>query len=336
MDLGTFYQLWPGKNCGICGYGSCNTFARHVVFRGDDPAQCLWLTGEEVFHIKDVLCNVRPVKTRVKKSAVFEPCITDSEMVMAEIYLAPQKVDYGFLDPGFCDVLPLYFTSVKCSKKLGIARIEHEEKEILLSQSGKLIVRQAKTEEDALEACNVLSRLVSGSVICSCLATGIECVSGLCSCRKCEILQKVGTLTLQKNSAALIREYKDAVVTALSHVWKRSLPELPDDVPLKAEAVTLLSENSAGLIFYSLVHHLSSIKEALKGAVTHKVENEYQKAIDRVVTHALAGSYRLEEYKKLCTSCRERMENPLFKELYSVLFHARCTAEIVRAFHIHV
>lgn len=336
MDLGTFYQLFPEKDCGICGYGSCNTFARHVVFRGDDPARCLWLTGKEATHIRDISCNVRPVKTMVKKSAVFEPCITDSDMVMAEIYLAPQKVDYGFLDPGFCDVLPLYFASVKCSKKLGIARVEHEGKEILLSYSGKLIVRQAKTEEDALKACNVLSRLVSGSVICSCLATGIECVSGLCSCRKCETLQKVGTLTLQKDSAAPIREYIDSVVTALSHVWKGSLPELPDDIPLKAEAVALLSENSAGLIFYSLVHHLSSIKAAFKGAVTHKVEDEYQKAIDRFVTHALAGSYCLEEYKKLCTSCRECMRNPFFKELYSVLFHTRCTAEIVRAFHVHV
>ena len=328
MDLCAFYQLWPGKDCGICGYGSCNTFARGVVFKHENFRKCVWLTEANADHIVKTFGNVNPVTTQVRNSAIFQPCITDAEMVMAEMYLAPREVEYGYLDPGFCEVLLLYFESVKSSQKLGIARIEHEGKEVLISQTRKVVVRQAQNEEEALKTCNMLSRLVSGSVICSCLATGLECISGLCSCTECEILRTVRSPLLQKEMRACINQYETAVVKRLSRMWKgKFTTELQDAASLKAKAVTLLSETAEGLIYYSLIHHLSLIVKALEEAASSAAKSDGQ-SIDHFVKQALNGSYSTEEYHEIITSLREHMEHPFFRELYKVVFHAKCIAQI--------
>ncbi len=328
MDLCAFYQLWPGKDCGICGCGSCNTFARCVVFKHEDFRKCVWLTEANADHILKALGKVNPVTTQVRKSAVFQPCITDSEMVMAEFYLAPREVEYGYLDPGFCEILPLYFESVKSSRNLGIARIEHEGKEILISQTGKVVVRQAQNEEDAVKICNMLSRLVSGSVICSCLATGLECISGLCSCTECEILHKVQSPLLREEMWACIGQYETAVKKGLSRMWKGEFTtELQDAASLKAKAVTLLSETAEGLIYYSLIHHLSSMVKALEEAASSATKSD-EHSIDHFVMQALNSSFSTEEYHETITSLREYIEHPFFRELYKVVFHAKCTAEI--------
>ncbi|MBU7018080.1 MAG: hypothetical protein HXS44_11275 [Theionarchaea archaeon] len=316
MELANFYQVMPGKNCGICGYGSCNTFARYVLFRKEDLKKCVWLSSTDIPDLTDV----RPARTRVEENALIQPCITDSEMVMAEIYLAPREVDYGYLDPGFCEFLYVYpdFESVKCSQSLGIARIEHEGKEILISQTGKVIVRQAKTEEDAFACCDLVRRIVSGAVICSCLVTALEAVSGMCTC-ECGV---ESPSKQEKEIYASFEQFELSVLDAFTDT-KRLLDM--DINPLKMKAVNLLANNEGGLILYALAHHLSSIRDAAASATQ-------QKRIDDInfMQEAMKG-IKISKDRPIPTYLKKDSDS-FSRELYKAAFHARCIQEIKNRF----
>ena len=317
MELTTFYQLMPGKNCGICGYSSCNTFARHILFKKEDIKKCVWLSPG----IPDIN-DVRPARTRVQLTALIQPCITDSGMVMAEIYLAPREVDYGYIDPGFCEFLThSNFESVKCSQSLGIARIEYEGKEILISQTGKLVVRQAKTEEDAFACCDLMRRIISGAVICSCLSTALEAVSGMCTCG-CEV---EGPSKQEKEMYTFFEEYERSVLDAFN---TESLYNL-DMTPFKVKAVHLLAHNKGGLILYALAHHLSLMRDArFDAAQSHDIGEEN---ILNFVQTSFKRIHPFKDYKHLLTSLN-RNSDPFSKELYKAAFHARCIGEIKNRF----
>jgi ArsR family metal-binding transcriptional regulator len=250
MELTNFYQVMPGKNCGICGYGSCNTFARHVLFKKEDLKKCVWLSPTDIPGLNEV----RPARTRVEETAFIQPCITDSGMVMAEIYLAPREVDYGYLDPGFCEFLYTYsnFKSVKCSQSLGIARIEYEGKEILISQTGKVVVRQAKTEEDAFAVCDLVRRIVSGAVICSCLATALEAVSGMCTC-ECEI---EGPSKREKELYTSFEEYERSVLAAFSHTGLHNLDAAQPQDKADENTINIIRKAFKGKHALEDYHHL--------------------------------------------------------------------------------
>ncbi len=306
----------PGKNCGICGSGSCTTFLRKVIFGNESLGACAWLNDHE---FSAALLDVNPVKTKVKTLAVFNPCITDADLVMAEVYLAPHEVDYGYLDPVFCDMLPLYFERVKCSNVLGIGRIEYEEKEVLISQTGKVVVRHAKDERDALEVCSLLSRVVSGAVICPCLCTALECISGLCTCEDCPVT----ALPTDGDTLpyALMGE-------AFSRLWEGDLVSLPEIEPVKRKAVQKAA-NEKGLLLYALAHHFSLIQEAITDAVQCRepVEKEMQHKITQFVQKALTSSYNPEDCSTIFTFLLNHDE-PFFKEVYKAVFHSMLIADI--------
>ena len=291
---------------------------RKVIFGNESLNRCAWLDNDEV---GANLLDVTPVKTTVKTLAVFNPCITDADLVMAEVHLASHNVDYGYVDPVFCDFLPLYFERTKCSKVLGIGRIEYEEKEVLISQTGKVVVRHAQNERDALTVCSLLSRVIAGAVICPCLCTAIECVSGLCTGEDCAV------------KAAPLR---DAVPYALlgeafSRVWEGDPITVPDSEPLKRRAVAQQVANEDGLTLYAAAHHFSLIKEAISDAVLWRepVEKEMQHTITQFVQKALTSVYDPEKYDTIVTFLRER-DTPFFREVYKAVFHSALIAHISR------
>lgn len=330
MELSDFYQLMPQKNCGICGYGSCTTFARCVLFEKEDLTKCAWLESTKDIH--SVINDIKPIRTHTKHLAVFEPCITDADMVMAEMYLAHREVDYGYLDPLFCDVLPLYFEVVKCSRTLGIGRIEYGGKEILISHTGKLIVRHAESERDALEVADLLSRVISSAVICPCLAPAVECVSGLCTCEECEILEKYSPSAQEMEIVTV--PHIHSVVEAFSRMWEGEHTEVEDIHPLKVKAVTLLAHDKGGLILYAVAHHLSLMQEALKEATVYARKKGKQNELVTFMQDACKGSYLLEHYHKVRSYLLTHRENPFFREVHKVIFHARCIGEIKNRFQI--
>lgn len=317
----------PGKDCGICGSGSCTTFLRKVIFGGASLDTCAWLSNQQSEQLSVNLSDVTPVKTKIQTLAVFSPCITDADLVMAEVYLAREEVDYGYLDPVFCDILPLYFERVKCSKVLGIGRIEYEEKEVLISQTGKVVVRHAQDERDALEVCSLLSRVVSGAVICSCLCTALECVSGLCTCEDCAVLE---VMPIRENFLPY-----ELMGEALSRLWEGSLVAMPESEPVKRKAVAQQITSKEGLVLYALAHHFSLIQEAVTDAVhcREPVEKEMQHKITQFVQEALTSSYDPDEYHQICTFLRKHTE-PFFKEIHKVMFHTVLVAHIKERFCI--
>jgi ArsR family metal-binding transcriptional regulator len=322
MELSTFYQLMPQKDCGICGYGSCNTFARHVVFGKEDPAHCVWL--ENTIPIQDAVCQVKPVRTRVEENAVFQPCITDATMVMAEFYLATKEVEYGYVDPGFCEYVLLYFDEAKCSQSLGIGRIEWEGKELLISQTGKILIRQAVDNEDAVEACQLLSRLVSGAVICSNLATALECVSGPPTLRDCEVQSP----SHEEKESTTVINYEDALVQGFSCLQKGNPVEPATDMTsLKMKAVHLLARKKGGLTLFALAHHFQHMQEALNEAAGYRAEREPQHETLDFLREVCKGSYRPEQYPNVCWS-PESKNDPFSRELYKAVFHAGCIHKI--------
>jgi len=128
------------------------------------------------------------------------PCVTEAGKISAETHLAPRgrrPVDSTseFFDSArLCWALngSQVFNRVKCSEKLGIAKLEINGKTIVVSKSGRINVRRADDEEDALRATRLVTRAAWPAMMCSrCGKTVVECVAGLCTrCagRDCSLL----------------------------------------------------------------------------------------------------------------------------------------------------
>lgn len=128
------------------------------------------------------------------------PCVTDAGKVSAETRLAPNSGTSSDLSPDFLDssrlcwVLSISqaFSRVKCSEKLGIAKMETDGKTVVVSKGGRINIRTARDKEDALETTRLVSRALWPAMICSkCGRAVIECVSGFCTgCRpkECQLL----------------------------------------------------------------------------------------------------------------------------------------------------
>lgn len=83
------------------------------------------------------------------------------------------------------------FDSLRCSEEMGYALAEWEGKRIHVFKGGKIIIRRAKDEEDAMKTLNIIGRTLWGTIPCSCGRPLIYCTSGACAeCSKkvCPIL----------------------------------------------------------------------------------------------------------------------------------------------------
>jgi len=166
------YELMPKKDCGSCGNPTCRTTARKIAVGELKPDVCINLKKENIEAIEKLLKE--GVKIGSKAEVVLgesgityiHPCVSEKGKVMAEARLdrGPEgSVDlkYGFFDPYMmCYIIKNcgFFKDVKCSSKLGIAKIEHEGKTIIINQNGKIDVRKAVSREDALETVRFVSR----------------------------------------------------------------------------------------------------------------------------------------------------------------------------------
>jgi hypothetical protein len=314
----------PQKNCGICGYASCSTFLRNVVFNAESLEKCHWLKRGyplDMTSMQTLVQTIQPMTTKVKPMAFVEPCTTESGMVMAELYLAHREVEYGYLDPVVCDILPVWTEAVRCSRQLGIARIEYEQKEILLSVTGKTIIRHAADEEDISRIGELLSLIVEGAVICSCLSTRMECIPGVGTC----------TDSTPFNSTPEERSQ----LLCLNDVGERapSMFKTPScdlgSLSLRRQAVALMVFNKGGLLLLSVAHHLSLLEAAIKDLADHDstlVKESLQKEVTAFIETALTGNGDT-GYHDLCTFLLQE-QPPLYRELYSVIFHVHTLSKI--------
>jgi hypothetical protein len=317
MDLCSAYQAMPQKNCGICGYASCSTFLRNVIFNTESLEKCHWLNRGyplDIPSMQTLVQAIQPLTTKVKPAALIEPCTTESGMVMAELYLAHREVEYGYLDPVACDILPVWTEAVRCSRQLGIARIEYEQKEILLSTTGKTVIRHAVDEEDITRTGELLSRIVEGAVICSCLSIRMECISGVGTCTDSAPLNSTPE---ERSQLFCLNE----VAEKASDMYRTPSFDL-GSLSLRKKAVALTVFNKGGLLLLSVAHHLSLLEAAIKDLAGHDstlVEESLQKEVTAFIETALTRNGD-NGYRDLRTFLLQE-QPPLYRELYSVIFH---------------
>lgn len=114
----------------------------------------------------------------------FQPCTSERGDIMAEINLQP-IADDTLIDPHIlCRLLRAYsrrFTKMKCSSKLGIARVKWNSRRIYIYKQGKFNIRFAANKEDAIKTIHSMIRIVLGSILCErCGEPAIKCSLGLC------------------------------------------------------------------------------------------------------------------------------------------------------------
>ena len=184
------YELMPKKDCELCGYPSCSTVARKIIVGEVRPESCEIINRQNLEKIMDMLKEGVELKARgevifpKEGIAYIRPCVTEVGKVMAEANLSFRKISkYGFFDPYvMCEILNYcqIFESIRCSPSLGFAKISYQGKTILLFQNGKINVRKAKDQEDALDTIHFVSRATWGAIICECGNTCIDCAAGAC------------------------------------------------------------------------------------------------------------------------------------------------------------
>lgn len=124
------------------------------------------------------------------------PCVTEAGRVSAETRLSSHADTSSGSSPDVLDSLRLcwvlntsqIFSRVKCSEKLGIAKIEIDGKTVVVSKGGRINIRMARDRGDALVTTRLVSRALWPAMICSnCGRAVMECVSGFCAgCKPAE------------------------------------------------------------------------------------------------------------------------------------------------------
>ncbi|MFQ6051229.1 MAG: (Fe-S)-binding protein [Candidatus Hydrothermarchaeota archaeon] len=193
------YKLMPNKDCGLCGNPTCRTTSRKIATGDLNIDVCVNLNLPEYKENKEKILKILEEGVEIGASstvvigeegiAYIHPCVTEGKvMVDGRLTSGPEgQVDlkYGFLDPMMlCYVLRIYeiFKDVKCSPELGIAQIKYDGKSILIFQNGKIKIREALDKDDVMKTLRLVSRVIWGSIICSCCGNAsVDCASGGCS-----------------------------------------------------------------------------------------------------------------------------------------------------------
>ncbi len=89
----------------------------------------------------------------MKLTIYTKPCITEKDRIMANTTL-----DINLDFERMCDMLKTEFKDVVCSQKLGIVKINWKGKTILIFKSGKVSIRKAESEDDAIKTLETVSK----------------------------------------------------------------------------------------------------------------------------------------------------------------------------------
>jgi len=122
----------------------------------------------------------------IRKETVLyvQPCASERGKLMADIELT-KDVDSHFIDPKtLCSLLEIHrrrFAEMRCSEKLGVAKLRWGGRDISVFKNGKIKIQLAIDREEILKIASSVSRLVWGAAICRiCGRPAIDCASGKC------------------------------------------------------------------------------------------------------------------------------------------------------------
>lgn len=189
--------------------------------------------------------------------------MTEEGKTSAETHLAPANEETGdsaadfFDSPKLCWALnnSQVFSQVKCSEKLGIAKVNLDGKTIVVSKAGRINVRRAENEEDALKATQLVSRATWPAMICArCGGTLLECVAGLCGrCRGtgCPLLLNGPpdpTSSLKASKSKTISEILSEIEVAQQQVYDEAKSHLNEAFEnLKVAMASLCDRSFKGM-----------------------------------------------------------------------------------------
>jgi ArsR family metal-binding transcriptional regulator len=176
----------PEIDCNLCGYPTCATFVRSLIYEETDLSKCPILSleayGEKLTELvnlsKGTLAITKPAPEQPEGGVLMsKPCLDAPELQMAEMRIfngvepsSPQR--FGVLDPvilcWLLDCVSSRYQDMKCSKDLAYAWGDMEETKVHILRDGKVRMRRAKGKEHALESFRIIERTVLGATICNC------------------------------------------------------------------------------------------------------------------------------------------------------------------------
>ena len=116
-----------------------------------------------------------------------QPCASIEGRVNCELRFGipgkgAKEIFYDF--PTLSRILNVYsdnFAETRASYNLGVARVQWQDKKILISKNGRIVIREAVDEEDAKATIGFLSRLLAPSIICDrCGQVILNCATASC------------------------------------------------------------------------------------------------------------------------------------------------------------
>lgn len=203
MKIEDFYNLFPEKNCGVCGFAWCRTTARNLALGKIKLEDCVYLKTtrfkENYGKIKRALEEGIEIgsKTVIRTDEgiiLIHPCYTKGK-TMGELQLKAENLKFGYLDLKMLNYLLLRykeFNNVKFSDKLDVITFDYDDRNIFVFGNGLIRVKKANNKDDLRKTIDLISRLMWGSLICSwCGSTAVECAAGACepcSIKLCDVL----------------------------------------------------------------------------------------------------------------------------------------------------
>ena len=175
----------PRIDCGLCGVSTCAAFARAIGAGILSLDICPILQLPEFADQKKKLDEYTKQKSRIKNAPdmpeggilLTRPCKDTDEKVMAEMRVfngvkARSPMYFSVFDPNtLCDLLECFserFDLVKCSRDLGYARADVDDRSITILQDGRINMRRIANKEEVVSIFSEIERAILGSVICNC------------------------------------------------------------------------------------------------------------------------------------------------------------------------
>jgi hypothetical protein len=184
----------PRIDCGLCGLFTCAAFTRAIGagFLSLDSCPILQLPEFTVQKSELEEYSNQSKRTRISPDMpnggilLTRPCKDTDEKVMAEMRVfngvtARSPMYFPVFDPNtLCDILECYsnrFDLIKCSRDLGYARADLDDRSITILQDGRINMRRITDKEEVSSIFSEIERPLLGSIICNCC--GAELLSVL-------------------------------------------------------------------------------------------------------------------------------------------------------------
>lgn len=160
------YKAFPKVDCGYCGNSSCISMLRRHCAGEDRLSRCIFFQ-HGILNEDDFRCELgRPMPASKPSVSFVRPCPSSPDVVAAELSLArPENARYGYFDmytaeKFFGPTSP----EVKVSTSLGLARTEPDGRAVMAFSNGRVLIRRARTEEDAFWHLSRMVRLLWAAV----------------------------------------------------------------------------------------------------------------------------------------------------------------------------